>query len=487
MQLSEKESWALLEYVPETIVITGKDDCFPAEIGFGSIESWDSPLVMNYITDITRHRRAEEELQQLNANLEQRTRQLTALHEIGRTLAATLDLCEIYWVMFRGIAQGLLGSPHLTVALLDEETETIYCGFAIVDGEEMDSTQLPRIPLGEGPVSETIRTREPRIVDLEEIRSYLEERGRGVQVGDHRQPKSALYVPMIGGDKVVGVMHVQHYEADAFRETDMPLLSTLANQAAMAITNARLYAQEQERAAALAQALEQQRELDRLKNELIQNVSHELRTPLGIAHGYAELLDSGELGELQPEHKGPMSIIARRIRMLCKMVEYFTTIFDLETKELEPEPVQIADLVYTGLDDFQTSAHEGGLVLAADITSQVPPIPGHATHLRQVLDNLIANAIKFTPSGGTITVRLWQNETRVVLQVADTGIGIPHDQLGRIFERFYQLDGSMSRRYGGTGLGLALVKEVVKAHGGQVTVQSTVGEGSTFQVWLPLE
>jgi adenylate cyclase len=430
---------------------------------------------------------AEDEIRRLKTELDRRTRQLTALHEIGRTLAATLDLREIYWVMFREIAQGLLGTPHLTVALFEQETGTIYCGFAIVEGEEIDPTQLPPIPLGDGPVSDTIRSREPRLINLREVFPDLEARGRAVLAGSERVPQSALYVPMIGGDRVVGVMHVQHYEADAFREIDLPLLSILASQAAVALTNARLYAQEQERADVLARTLEQQRELDRLQNEFLQNVSHELRTPLGIAHGYAELLDSGELGELQPDHKKAVNIIARRVRMLRKLVEDFTIILESETKELQPKPVRMTDLLCMLLNDFQAAAEQAGLTLVVDTASDLPPVLGDADQLRQVVDNLVANALKFTPSGGTITLRLWQEKTNLVLEVADTGIGIPHDQLEHIFERFYQVDGSASRRYGGTGLGLALVKEIVKAHGGQVTVQSTVGEGSTFQVRLPSE
>jgi PAS domain S-box-containing protein len=459
---------------------------FPVEIGLSAIETENGVLVTSYITDITQQKRAEEELLQLNASLEQRTRQLTALHEIGRTLAATLDLSEIYRVMFREIAQGLLGTSYLVVALFDQETETIRCGFAIVDEQEMDPTELPPIPLGEGPVSDTIRTREPRIVDLQEAFPRLKERGRAVQVGGERQPKSALYVPMIGGDKVVGVMQMRHFEADAFREADMSLLSILASQAAVAITNAQSYAQEQERVDALSRALKQQRELDRLKNEFIQNVSHELRTPLGIIYGYAELLDRGELGELQPMHKEPLNIITRRVRMLRKMVDTLITILETDTQELKPEPVQLADLVQTLLTDFRVVAEQAGLTLKAEVAPNLPPVSGNPTHLHQVLDNLMSNAIKFTPAGGSVSLRLWQEGTDVMLEAADTGIGIPPDQLGRIFERFYQVDSNTTRRYSGTGLGLALVQDIVQAHGGQVTVQSTLGEGSTFQVRLPL-
>jgi signal transduction histidine kinase len=429
---------------------------------------------------------AQIEVQQLQTRLERRTAQLEALNTIGRTLAATLDLREIYWAMFREIAQGLLGTPHLSVALFDQETETIHYSFAIADGEEMDPSHIPPIPLGEGPVSDTIRSREPRIVDFREVFQRLQPKGRAVLKGSDTVPRSALYVPMISGDAVVGVMNVQHYEEDAFRETDLPLLSILASQAAVALTNARLYAHEQERADALAAALAKQKELDRLRTEILQNVSHELRTPLSLIQGYADLLDAGELGELQPQHKEAVSIIARRVQILRKLVEDFTTVLEAERTDAPPEPVHLAYLVQMLEEDFRVSAQQTGVTLAVEIAPAVAPVFGFTSQLRQVVDNLVANGLKYTSSGGSVTLRLYQQNGDVILEVADTGIGIPPDQVERIFERFYQVDGSATRRHGGVGLGLALVKEIVEAHGGRVTVESELGAGSTFQIRLPV-
>jgi signal transduction histidine kinase len=145
----------------------------------------------------------------------------------------------------------------------------------------------------------------------------------------------------------------------------------------------------------------------------------------------------------------------------------------------------MAELIRTSLVDFQRLADQAGLTLHGEIAASVPPVSGNATHLRQVVDNLLSNAVKFTPAGGTVTLNLHNTDHKVVLQVTDTGIGIAPEYQESIFERFYQLNGTSSRSYGGTGLGLALVKEVVETHGGTVTVQSMPGEGSTFQVVLP--
>jgi signal transduction histidine kinase len=135
--------------------------------------------------------------------------------------------------------------------------------------------------------------------------------------------------------------------------------------------------------------------------------------------------------------------------------------------------------------DFQVSAQRAGLTLKSEILASPAWVTGDIEHLSRVLDNLVNNALKFTPTGGSVTVRLTRDEGNLVLEVTDTGIGIPKDRLDYVFDRFYQVDGSMTRKYGGAGLGLALVKEVVEAHGGNVSVQSEYGKGSSFRVTLP--
>jgi signal transduction histidine kinase len=171
------------------------------------------------------------------------------------------------------------------------------------------------------------------------------------------------------------------------------------------------------------------------------------------------------------------------------MVNDLIAILTVEARELSEEQVDLSDMVHAMVSDFCAAAVEAEISLTAEIASDIPPVSGDPEQLRRVLDNLLGNAIKFTPSGGSITIRLWQDgddgERAVVLEVSDTGIGIPPDQLERVFDRFYQVDGSSKRRYGGVGLGLALVKEIVEAHEGHVAVRSVVDEGSTFRVTLP--
>jgi len=299
--------------------------------------------------------------------------------------------------------------------------------------------------------------------------------------------QSLLMLPLTVRDQVLGLVELfDETGARDYTSEEIRLAQSLTSQAAIAIDHARMFAEEERRAAALAHTLDRQQELDRLRSEFIQNVSHELRTPLAIARGYAELLENGDLGELRPEQRKPIDIIARRMRMLGRMMDDIAAIIDTETPKLSREWIDLIELTRAAFADFEGRTQKANLTLSVQVPPELPPVLGDPIQLQRVLDNLLGNALKFTPPGGHIAIHVWQEEFDAVLQVSDTGIGIPESHIERIFERFYQVDGSPSRRYGGTGLGLALVKEIVQAHGGQVSARSQVGKGSTFRVTLPL-
>jgi signal transduction histidine kinase len=299
--------------------------------------------------------------------------------------------------------------------------------------------------------------------------------------------RSYVGVPICARGKAVGFINVSSSTPGYYTQEHAERLRAFADQAAIALENARLFAAEQQRAAELARALDQQRELDRLQREFIQNVSHELRTPLALIRGHAEVLDSGWLGALTPEQKDSLGVIVRRAQMLGKLIEDIVAILAAERREYKRETVDLAVLVRTTVADFEPNAVKSDLRLLAQVAPNVPSVSGDPLALRRVLDNLLGNAFKFTSPGGQVAVRLRQEDGAIVLQVADTGVGIPPDKLGRVFERFYQVDGSSTRQYGGVGLGLALVKEIVEAHGGQITVTSQVGAGTTFTLSFPIE
>lgn len=299
--------------------------------------------------------------------------------------------------------------------------------------------------------------------------------------------QSMLLMPVQARGRLYGALGFDFCrERHAWQPDEIRLLEGVAHQLELALENVGLLEEACLRADELAAALAQQEELDRLKDEFIQNVSHELRSPLTLICGYAEMLNTGELGELQPDQRQPVAVITRRAHMLKHLVQDIMLILEAGVNPPEAEPVPLDELVLAAVEDFQVVTRQAGLTLQAEIAPHLPPVNGSPMYLRRVLDNLIGNAAKFTPEGGTITVRLRQEGQWVALEVSDTGIGMPADKLERIFERFYQVDGSAKRKYSGVGLGLALVKEIVETFGGSVTVESQVGEGTTFTVLFPI-
>jgi PAS domain S-box-containing protein len=449
---------------PVTVLVSGRPR-FDAETGefIGTIATF---------TDITERKSTERVLLRRN-------RELDLLNRVSRALSVILDQQQLYLTILDEVRQAL-DVAAASIWLIDSDTGELVCLEAT--GSERETVRGWRLEPGEG------------------IAGWAASRGKSVIVPDTRTDprhfkgvdqqiglgvRSIMSVPMRARRDVIGVLQVVDTTVNRFRPSDMTLIEPLAATAAIAIENARLFAREEQRAAELASALEQRQELDRLKDQFIQNVSHELRTPLGLIQAYAQLLVEGDLGELKPNQYEPISVIARRTQALTKIVDDLTAIWETEAKRAQSERVDFADLVQNLLPDFKIAAESAGLSLDVQVEPNLPPTLGDATHLGQMLDNLLGNALKFTPSGGTVSVLLHHDGDSLILRVADTGVGIPADQIDRVFERFYQVDGSMSRRYGGAGLGLALVKDVVEAHGGTVFLESTEGSGSTFTVTLP--
>jgi PAS domain S-box-containing protein len=417
-----------------------------------------------------------------NARLYQETRrranELAVLIEIDRDISASLDL-QIVLERIAIHARNLVGADDSRVYLLEPDGQTLRA--IVAQGQYAEKFKATPLRLDESVIGDVVRTGSAKVID----RATPDLR-MAPALESLSGPLTVMCAPLLSKGKVTGVMVLDRVSKHgSFKQPDLDFLIGLSGQAIITIENAQMFAREQQRAAELASALERQRELDHLKSEFIQNVSHELRTPLAIVRGYAELLASGDLGKLLPEQQPPADIIARRARMLSNLMDDLTAILEVETQGAKQEPVDLAELVHTLLADFQAAAKMARLTLAAEVAPDLPYVSGDPNHLRRVLDNLFSNALKFTPAGGSITLCAQREGPNVTLKVTDTGVGIPMDKLDRIFERFYQVNGSMTRRYGGVGLGLALVKEIVEAHGGHIVVESEVGRGSAFTVTLP--
>jgi len=265
-----------------------------------------------------------------------------------------------------------------------------------------------------------------------------------------------------------------------FSGDDLALLQGLADQAVMAIVNARLYAAQRGINAQLQMAL-------RAKDEMIQNVSHELRTPLALMHGYAELMEAEGLGPLTAEQQRAASVMLAQGKRLRFMVDRLLTLQSFSADKLNRGALELGPWLSQVMEAWSYRAADKGFRFEVDAPPDLPPVNADSNYLNEVIENLADNAVKFSPQGGVVRISAWATEGEVVVAVADEGIGIDPEDLPRLFERFYQVDGSTTRMYGGMGIGLALCQAIVDAHGGRIWAESAgKGQGSTFFIALPV-
>ena len=229
------------------------------------------------------------------------------------------------------------------------------------------------------------------------------------------------------------------------------------------------------------------RKLERVRRDFVANVSHEFRTPLTAIQGFAETLLAGAMDDPQNRERF-LEIILEHARRLARLTEDLLMLskMDADRLELEIRRLPVEQLVESCIETAQPRATEKDLRLSVNLAKPLPDVAGDRRRLTEVLQNLLDNAMQYTPSGGQIMVSAEAKESEVVVVVSDTGIGIPEADQSRIFERFYRVDVARSREVGGTGLGLSISKHLVEAHGGRLWVESEVGNGSQFHFSLPI-
>ena len=296
---------------------------------------------------------------------------------------------------------------------------------------------------------------------------------------DHQQEEIAKGNTILLGQALIDLKFIKRSQLDqAVTEQIIQLRSAL--QAA----NRTLERRVEDRTSELQKALERVSELSQLKANFISNISHELRTPLTHIKGYVELLITESLGQITEEQKHALQVSQQSTNRLETLIEdlIMVSLASRGEMSIKQEDVDIRRLANLAVKSLGGKATERGVNLHAVVDDDVPLIQADSQKIAWVLGQLLDNGIKFTPSNGSVVVSVKrEGENLVIVSVTDTGIGIPANQLEDIFEPFHQLDGSTTRRYGGTGLGLSLVRQIVEAHGSMLDVQSTEGRGSTFK------
>lgn len=395
---------------------------------------------------------------------------LSRLVEISVTLNSTLDRDRLLQFIVDSAAD-LLDSQEASLVLLDEHSDALR-----VAASTSRSSQPPVdsiIPL-EGSLAGTI-LREDNPVILNEISGALG-LSHGVDPSED-EVRSLIGVPLRIRDQVTGVLQASNKRHGVYGETDLRTLSNIASQAAVALNNARLVD-------ALQRAYNELDKLDRLKSDFIAIASHELRTPLGLILGYAALLKD-EAGDTLSDHAEAVLNSALRMQGLIEDMTNMDML-QLGSAEFSLSPTPLAPVIEAAHHQIASLVEAKG----QQIHVSIPPTPIMLNidkdKLGMAIKNLLNNAMRFTPSGGTIWLEISSHRSEVRIRVRDDGLGLSEGELERIFQKFYQVEDHMRRSHEGLGLGLAIVKAVADGHQGRVWAESEgLGTGCTFTIALP--
>ena len=431
--------------------------------------------------DVTEIRESAGELRRLLEIQRQDREELELMNRIGRILAAELD------------------RDRLVQALTDEATQAVHAQFGsffynvVQEGQESymlyTLSGVPREAFANFPMPRNTQVFGPTFRGEGIVRSddiTLDPRyGRNPpyhgKPNGHLPVRSYIAVPVVSrSGEVLGGLFFGHEETGVFGERDERLLEEIAVQAAIALDNATLYRQ-------AGQAREQAEAANRAKDEFLATVSHELRTPLNAILGWAQLLQTDGITP-ERQNRG-LETIVRNARLQSQLIDDLLDVSRIVSGKmrLDVRPTDLVPVVDAALEAVRPAAEAKQIALRRLLDPLAGPVVGDPARLQQVVWNLLANAVKFTPKGGAAEVRLERVNSHVEIIVADNGAGISPAFLPHVFDRFRQLDGSTTRQYGGLGLGLAIVRHLVELHGGTVRVKSPgEGQGSTFVVVLPV-
>jgi signal transduction histidine kinase len=284
---------------------------------------------------------------------------------------------------------------------------------------------------------------------------------------------------MIVGDRLVGVLDVQSDILERFAEQDILIMRTLASQVAVAAQNAEQFAEQVETA-------EKLREVEKLKSEFLASMSHELRTPLNSIIGFADVLLEGLDGPLNDRMEEDVRLIRDSGDHLRNLIGDILDMSKIEAgkMDLRYEEIDMHQMAHDIVATATPLAQAKGLKLHLSLADELFPILADRTRIRQILWNIMGNAIKFTAQG-SVMLSMQTQENNILVAIRDTGIGIAPENVPIVFEQFRQVEGSLNRTAEGTGLGMPITKKLVELHSGEIWVESALGEGSTFWFTLP--
>jgi len=416
----------------------------------------------------------------INLRFQAANRDLHVLNQISHTLSSSLELDTLLPAIYNSV-KVVLPVDVFLIGLIDDAQEVLNVPFVIEDGEVLAPRKLPLA----GSLSQNVlRTRNPLLVTKLSPEEHPLRFGR-----TDKHAVAVMMVPLSIGQQLLGVMSVQSYQPNIYVPQQLELLDSIGKIAAVAINNALLY--------------EREKEVLRSREEFVSLVAHELKNPLAALLGHVQILER-RARQADEKLRRSIGVIHEQGERMNRLVEDLLDLSRAETGRLtlNIQRIDLASLVRHVVEQQSQLTTQHQLIVEDSVP--LPLIEGDALRLTQVLQNLLNNAIKYSPFGGQIIVRLmprsldnptWPPRIRmklddvsswIVVQISDQGIGIPEDQIGRVFERFFRAKNTVQSDVAGSGLGLSVCEGLIKAHGGVIWAESEWGEGATFSFALPV-
>lgn len=398
-------------------------------------------------------------------NLQRQLHQVKALHQ----LAERITIAENPEVINHAVVATLtdIFEAHFSfIALTDTDNDNV----TITTTDSNDITIAPTHPLLS------------YLLGLKEVQAFNFDQLTDGYTFFHPDTKSLMAAPLISGETRLGVLVVCSLWPSFFTAEHLQLVEIVAAHTAAVLENGRLLANAHRTTAELSDAYNELQDLNQLRQELVDNVSHELRSPLSYVRAYVGLMTVGELGEISREQADALKMIDRKTDNMLRLINDI-----LEVEKIRPETLQlnvenIGAIIRQVYQAAKIAYMTRNVELMLECNQDDIEITVDALRIEQVLQNLISNAVKFSPSEGKVVIECALESDAVRISISDQGDGIPEDKLKRIFERFYRVPGIKQE---GIGIGLSIVKQIIAAHGGRIEVDSVIHKGTTFSVFLP--
>ncbi|HEU4928888.1 MAG TPA: HD domain-containing phosphohydrolase, partial [Candidatus Krumholzibacteria bacterium] len=423
-----------------------------------------------------------ERLRKKREESENRINELTRLYDISTGINAAISLETLLKIVAKE-ATLLLERPWASIVLFNQKQEVTHSVFVGVNqNRELKLDKKMR----RGGLSEWIWTHNTAIVVEDATR---DRRANCSEFIGHFDIRSIVGFPLTSGKQVMGIVFTGDFVARPMSEQHTRLLTTLCQQLSIAIEKSRLYDSLERKIRELERQLDTLEKANILKSDFVSHVSHELRTPLTSIKAYVEALVDNSDDPRFLQRKEFLDIVSKETNRLIRIVNDVLDVSKIEfgQRPMSRTPVDLNAVVADVLDMLSPALRERSVHIEADVPGDLPRIDGDADLIKQVFINLISNAIKYSPRGTTVTVAAREEAVNILVSVADQGVGIPKDEIGSVFDKYFRARSQKESKMEGLGLGLAIVKNIVEQHGGAVRVESREGHGSTFYFTLPRE